>query len=159
MDTCESGEPDERSLKAAAAFAARGRGVAAKSTRGIQVTGSSPAPAAPTGGTRSYLNDTDRFIYADLARRSGAIVFSSCRGGEVSFEDGTVKNGYFTKGIIDAFAGKAADANGDGVVDTDELRSYVARTVAEKTEGAQNPTVDRDNIYQKFFFPAGGVGR
>jgi hypothetical protein len=46
------------------------------------------------------------------------------------------------------------------MVTTEELRSFVRQGVAEETESdpllyqiPQHPTVDRDNIYQKFGFP------
>jgi len=38
------------------------------------------------------------------------------------------------------------------VVSTDELRNFLRSEVSRKTNGLQNPTVDRDNIYQKIGF-------
>ena len=46
-----------------------------------------------------------------------------------------------------------ADKNNDGIVTTDELREYVITDVSKESNGLQHPTVDRDNIYQKFGFP------
>jgi len=46
---------------------------------------------------RNYLYEKDRYIYNDLVRRSGAIVFSSCKGGEFSYESDKIKNGFFHK--------------------------------------------------------------
>lgn len=41
----------------------------------------------------------------------------------------------------------------DGLVTTDELRRYVARTVSERTGGRQNPSVDRDNVTVSIALP------
>jgi uncharacterized caspase-like protein len=98
------------------------------------------------------LYDKHRYIYNDLSRRSGAIVYSSSKGGEFSYESDKIRNGFFTKEIIEAIKSGAADQNKDGIITTDELRDYVSSAVAKDTEGLQNPTVDRDNIYQKFGF-------
>jgi hypothetical protein len=109
-------------------------------------------------GIRTYLQEKDRYIYNDLVRRSGSIVFSSCRGDEVSYETVEYENGLFTEYVVKAIDG-AGDADRDGIVTTDELQDYVRSIVAEETGKQpllypipQHPTVDRDNIYQKFGF-------
>ena len=156
--------------------------------------------AKEAGAARTYLADKDRYIYNDLVRRSGAIVFSSCRGDEVSYESAEYENGLFTEYILRALGGggadegpgkaggralvgdqggsrmsgglqsgvgrgddgsgtRPADADGDGVVTTEELRQYVRSGVAAETGEdpllyavPQHPTVDRDNIYVEFGF-------
>lgn len=45
-----------------------------------------------------------------------------------------------------------ADKDNNGIVSTDELREYVSAQVAKASGDLQHPTVDRDNIYQKFGF-------
>ena len=146
MDTCESGEVDEEVQNTFYAMA-DARGIKARTTRGVVVTERKEKPK------RSYLYQKDRFIYNDLIRRSGAIVFSSSRGGEFSYESDAVQNGLFTEEILNCITKGYGDMNRDGVVTTDELRVHVAKAVAQATEDAQHPTVDRDNIYQKFGFP------
>jgi hypothetical protein len=152
MDTCESGEAEE-SVQAEYLVSAEKKGIKSRAinyTRGLTVAEKPPV--------RTYLAEKDRYIYNDLARRSGAIVFSSCRGGEFSYEDARLQNGFFTAKIIEALKGQAADKNKDEIVSTDELREYVCREVPKLTadetypEGLQHPTVDRDNIFQKFGF-------
>jgi uncharacterized caspase-like protein len=101
---------------------------------------------------RAYLHQKDRYIYNDLIRRSGAIVFSSSKGGEFSYESDKIKNGYFTEELLKALTSKSADLNKDGFVNTDELRKYVSMEVPKHTQNQQHPTVDRDNIFQKFGF-------
>ena len=46
---------------------------------------------------RGLLFCTGKDIYNDLVRRSGAIVFSSSRGGEFSYECDRIRNGYFVE--------------------------------------------------------------
>ena len=67
------------------------------------------------------------------------------RGGEVSFESAALANGYFTTELLAALSSDVADADRDGLVSLDELRRYVSRAVAERSEDQQHPTVDRDN--------------
>ena len=53
-----------------------------------------------------------------------------------------------------------ADKNKNGIVETDELRAFVSQEVPRlckrvkfSVDEYQHPTVDRDNIYQKYGFP------
>jgi hypothetical protein len=107
------------------------------------------------GRKRTWLNEKDRYIYNDLLRRSGAIVFSSCKGGEFSYESDAFANGLFTEEIINAVGKRKADKDGNGIVTTGELRDYVSTAVPKHCKDMQNPTVDRDNIYVKFGFSVG----
>lgn len=146
MDACESGELDEELYENMAdAGTLTGEGV---SSRGIKSLNNTKVAVAK----RNFLHQKDRYIYNDLSRRSGAIVFSSSRGGELSYERSDIQNGLFTFFIKQALTTQEADVNRDGMVSTDELRNYVSHEVSEASNGMQNPTVDRDNIYQKFGF-------
>ncbi len=146
MDTCESGEIDEETQSTYYALA-DSRGIKARTSRAVILKERTEQPK------RSYLYQKDRYIYNDLIRRSGAIVFSSSKGGEFSYESDVVQNGLFTEEILKCLTEGAGDNDGNGIVSTDELRNYVTKAVAAATEDAQHPTVDRDNIYQKFGFP------
>ena len=147
MDTCESGEVDSETQNQYYAMA-KSRNIKARTTRALQVV-----RRKAKIDTRPYLYQKDRYIYNDLLRRSGAIVFSSSRGSEFSYESEKIKNGYFTEEIIKAINSRKTDKNNDGIVSTDELRDYVSKEVPKYTNGMQHPTVDRDNIFQKFGFP------
>jgi WD40 repeat protein len=151
MDTCESGEVDEED-RVNYFFMADSRGLKARAIRGLDVS-SKKARKVIRKKARRYLFEADRFIYNDLVRRSGAIVFSSSKGGEFSYESAAYQNGLFTETIIRALSGNDADADSDGMVSIDELRDFVIREVPRMTENSQHPTVDRDNIYQKFGLP------
>jgi ankyrin repeat protein len=143
MDTCESGERDQDEAVVAAA-APGSRGVL---SRGLRRT---------AGGTsRPYVYERDRFIYNSLLRRSGAIVVSSSRGGQASYESAELKHGFFTAAILNALSDRSADRNRDGQISTEELAAYVAKLVPSLSHGLQQPTVDRDNLAQRFAFPMG----
>lgn len=146
LDTCDSGELDEDSF-GRYYTAARARGILPRSYRNQLGPRGEGA-----GGARPYLYERDRLIFNSSMRRTGAIVFSSSRGGEISYESLLLGNGFFTSAVISALTGRAADANFNGKVTMEELRKYVASSVAEDTGGLQHPTVDRDNIYQEIEF-------
>lgn len=96
---------------------------------------------APRSERRSLVQGVDREGHAQ-----GAELRS------LSWENDELKNGVFTKAVLWALTG-SADDDSDGAVTTDELRRYVARTVAERTGGRQNPTVDRDNVTVRIALP------
>lgn len=144
IDTCESGELDEQRQQLYLAAAGE-KGLLARTTRAVRVV-----------PRRQYWHeqiDRDRYIYNELLRRSGAIVFSSSRGDEFSYESDRLQNGYFTEQLVRALTTDEADDDHDQMVSSDELRRFVSESVARMSHGLQHPTVDRDNIYQKIVFP------
>ncbi|HLM73238.1 MAG TPA: caspase family protein, partial [Polyangiaceae bacterium] len=155
MDTCESGEAaDESEMTGAGMQAlggAAGRGLRARTTRALSldvtVEAKEPAPM------RAHLFDRDRYVYNDLSRRSGAIVLSSSRGSELSYELDELQNGVFSEAILIALTTDRADVDKDGHVSVDELRAFVAGEVPKRTWDKQHPTVDRDNLDVQFGFP------
>jgi WD40 repeat protein len=146
MDTCGSGEADDDDVTQYIAMAKSKELKARAVIRGMKII-------TATGNElkRPYLLDNDRYINNDLVRRSGAIVFSSCKGGEFSYESDALKNGIFTKKIIEALTEK--NNMTDNVISINDLVNEVKKTVSDITSGKQNPTVDRDNIYIKFGLP------
>ncbi len=169
MDACESGELEEGAETQYLALASS-RGLKARTiNRGFKIV--EEKAMTTTMRPRPYLLEKDRYIYNDLSRRSGAVVFSSSKGTEFSYELDSLQNGLFTKEIINALTYTSvdttqknvfwfrnaqprtkADKNADGITSTDELRDYVGAAVSRLSGDLQHPTVDRDNIYQKFGF-------
>ncbi len=155
MDTCESGEQDDAVLIKMRSNE-KSRGVRARAVK----RKNADKRSITVDKKRPYVLERDRFIYNDLYRRSGAIVFSSCKGNEVSYEDDRLKNGFFTAAIKHSFTSKNADKDGNGIIDIDELRDFVSQEVPRickefrfNDDDYQHPTVDRDNLYIKFGFP------
>lgn len=152
IDTCQSGEP-VGPQELARYDAAVQAGLIPRVPR-PKLDPSAPAPQG-----RHWLRQRDRFIYADLARRSGAVVFSSAKGNEFSNEAAYLKNGFFTQGILLALSDPAADADGDGELSVQELFDSVSAFVQQEStldedEGpTQNPTIDRDNLSARFEVP------
>ena len=91
MDTCESGEIDDY-IRDNYFAAAESRGFQPRTTRAIRVV----SKYGNRDQSRSYLLNQDRYIYNELTRRTGAIVFSSSKGGEFSYESESIENGFFT---------------------------------------------------------------
>jgi len=152
MDTCESGENSEgpQTVAGAITIGSKSRGLIAVSINGNK--------QQATKAVKEAYGQRDRYIYNDLIRRSGAIVFSSCKGSEASWEFDDLANGVFTAAIKACYGDSAADVNHDGILSTDELRAYVtakaSQLVLERTGfDLQHPTVDRDNLFAKFGFP------
>ena len=78
---------------------------------------------------------------------SGAAIFSSSEGGELSFESDRLENGFFTSALISGLTDESikSDVDKDGYVSFNELVDFVSIRVGSQTQGLQNPTVDRGN--------------
>lgn len=158
MDTCESGEAadgeDQDEKPGAGMLAlggAEGRGLRARTTRALSLdVGVEVQETAPF---RAHVFDRDRYVYNDLSRRSGAVVLSSSRGSELSYELDELQNGVFSEAILIALTSDRADIDKDGQVSVDELRDFVISEVPKRTWNRQHPTVDRDNLEVQFGFP------
>ena len=153
MDTCQSGELFDEAPAVGDGIGAGDAELKPRLVPGGIYTMRNVGPVRSHVQPRRYLTLGDRFIDLDLRRRSGAIVLSSCRGDEASWESASYRNGAFTSALIRALSSDAADADRDGLVSTRELRFYVEQEVPKLTRDRQHPTVDRDNIYQTFGFP------
>lgn len=89
-------------------------------------------------------------LAAELAsEESGAVVFASSTGRQVSMESDELKNGVFTKALIEGLSGKAA-APLSGKVTVATLEHYVAERVKALTNGAQTPTVAKPQTVSDF---------
>ena len=150
LDTCQSGDVDPRKLETEQLNNEGNRGVArslytGNTLRGLKKKSSSQRIIA--------LHSRNRFIFSDIARRTGTIVFSSSTGNEFSYEDSVFKNGLFTEGIIRAFSDNTADRDKNRSISFDELALFVQTFVHEQND-KQNPRIDTDNIYMNLQFPA-----
>ncbi len=101
---------------------------------------------------RSLSRNRQRYVFNDLLRRTGAIVFSSSRANEFSYESKEWKNGAFTSALLRALADATVDKNEDAIVTIKEIANWVTNEVASITADLQHPTVDRDNLDMDFGF-------
>jgi ankyrin repeat protein/WD40 repeat protein len=149
MDTCESGEYDEMAMASVSP-------AAHLVVRGLPRRGTAGRGTSRASAPRVFVQETDRYIHRDLFQRTGAVVFSSSRAGEYSYEPDELlpgENGFFTGAVLKALTTPVADADGDGAVSVAELRAYAAAAVADRSDGCQHPTVDRDNPAASISFP------
>lgn len=139
LDACESGDRDDLKIDV-------GRGLTKKLVaRGVKIAGeAASAPSAPSSAP-VVLVERDRYVYADLERRSGAVVIASSRGDEWSFEDPALGHGLFSHGLLAALEDKQTDANKDGKLSVHELERAIIRNVRSASGGRQHPMVLRDN--------------
>lgn len=147
MDTCESGER-EVALSPSALADAQAKGLIPRSPRGA-----TPESPAPSSSTPSFWLDRERYLFNDVARRTGAVVFSASRGDQLSYEHGDVRNGLFTEEVIRTLSSPDGDTDEDGAISVEELRTRVSREVSMQTWGSQVPVVDRDNLFSRFSLP------
>lgn len=147
IDTCESGEAPSKPDAATVAGDPPAES-ASELPRGMQgrVAWSQRSLKAPSQENKVVL--PGQFYFADLRRRTGAVVFSSCEWDEVALEHSRWENGAFSEALIEALSTSSADQNGDGSIAKGELKSYVKQRVADLTGNRQHPTIDRDNPMQ-----------
>jgi WD40 repeat protein len=148
MDTCESGEKDDNTDNSVQK-SDLGYNV---ETRGLKLTENAEVNNRKKRSVKNSLTDRNNYIYTDLSRRSGAVVISSSKGGENSYETDKYQNGVFTEMIIAGLSGNA-DRNNNGKITKKELFDYVLEEVSKSTGNAQHPTIDRDNVFQKIELP------
>lgn len=84
--------------------------------------------------------DIDRLANELASAETGAIVFASSTGRQVSIEDERWSNGAFTKALLEGLRGKA-DLNRERAVRVNGLASYLANRVKELTGGKQMPVM------------------
>lgn len=145
IDTCESGEMDS-TLQSEYATLETNTGFKARSIKSARGMANNSAKKA-----RPWLGNTDRFIYNNLSRRTGAIIFTACRGGELSWESDELGHGFFTWEIIAALKGGIKPTQ--GIIWMNDLRQRVSEAVAKRSGGIQNPLVERDNLAIRLGFP------
>ena len=145
INSCQSGEMDQ-STRAELLAKMHDAGLAAHTSPAGEQARSTQKPPV-------FLYEGGRYIYDDLARRTGSIVFAATHAGKMAFESSQIQNGFFTHEILEALGSAEADRNLDGRISVDELEAFVSLKVALMTDGVQRPTVDRDNIIERFSFP------
>lgn len=93
--------------------------------------------------------DVDKFASELADAESGVVVFSSSTGKQDSLEKDELKNGVFTKSLIEGLAGQA-DYSKDRFVSIAELEVYLPERVKELTAGLQKPVSAKPKAVEDF---------
>lgn len=86
----------------------------------------------------AQLKGSGRFLQL-LTKTKGRVILSACQSDQVAQESKRFKRGLFTHYVLEGLKGGRADVNGDRVVDTDELYTYVSQRVAKSSGQTQHP--------------------
>jgi uncharacterized caspase-like protein len=100
--------------------------------------------------------DVDKFANELRSAKNGVIVFTSSTGDEVSLEPPGLKNGAFTRAVLDGIHGQAARP-GNAVVSLTDLNGYISHAVSELTHGNQHPMIAIPDTVQDY--PIASVSR
>ena len=108
----------------------------------------SGAAARDLAMAKGVENGVDDVVRDFASVESGVAVICSSTGTELSWENPAWGHGALTLAVIEALTGQtqtspvveavSADSNGDGVLDVDELRTFVATRVKELSGGQQH---------------------
>jgi uncharacterized caspase-like protein len=140
IDACHSGELD----KAGNLFLAD----TAPSSTGVR---GQPGPVQFVSDDRAVnAFELLRSVFVDLRENTGTQIISASRGEEDAGEDSFLKNGFFTRAVIEGLTNNAADTNGDDHVSVSELLEFVARRVQELSHRKQTPTQRQANLENDF---------
>jgi len=145
MDACHSGEVDKDEIvevKEQKELADGSRGQI--KTYGYKGTIIDENPNTKLGLQNSF--ELMQELFANHTRGSGAVVISAAAGTGFALESPEWNNGVFTYCILNGLKNLAADANGDKMVNVNELKDYVSAEVERLTNGAQKPTSRRESL-------------
>lgn len=98
------------------------------------------ADACHSGKIRNNNKQEEDSLVNEKIKKSQIMLFLSSRGSESSWEISSMKNGFFTTYLLEAFSGKA-DLNENGKLTAVELFKYVHPKVVEATMGRQHPVM------------------
>jgi uncharacterized caspase-like protein len=101
------------------------------------------------------VSDSDSFqllssLFTDLRQNSGTSVVAASQGGQFSYDDTSLKNGYFTRALLEALQEGKADTSGSGNITVSELLAYVSDRVTQLSHGAQSPGARQTNLQDDF---------
>jgi WD40 repeat protein len=91
-------------------------------------------------------------LFSDLRKGTGTVVFSAAGGNEFAYENAEWNNGVFTFSLLSSLKDGSADLNKDGRILVSEMYISAFELVRKLTNGAQNPTVRRENSDNDFEF-------
>ncbi len=84
--------------------------------------------------------------YSMSMSNSGNFVLAATSRAGKAYELDSLKNGLFTKAIMEGLRSTVTDANGDRQISVGELRHYVESYVLQFSKGVQKPSTRNENI-------------
>lgn len=97
------------------------------------------ADACYSGKIRTNSSTPSSAVLAS-AKKANVMLFLSSRSDETSFENSSMKNGFFTTYLQKGLRG-GADENRDRIITAKELFEYVHSNVVQLSEGRQHPVM------------------
>lgn len=94
--------------------------------------------ACHSGGLRQGKKQSSHIVSS--AKKANVMLFLSSRTDEVSIENSTMKNGYFTTFLAKGISGNA-DANRDRIITAKELFDFVSKRVSNISHNTQHPVM------------------
>jgi WD40 repeat protein len=130
IDTCHAGELDAEEL----AYVERVERSGKRGVRRVKV------PQKPQPGLDPRARAVAaRELFTELRRGAGVTVLAASAGAEYSYEDSTIKNGLFSRALIDGLERGKADHDHDGAIRVTELLEFLTVTVSQQSQGFQVP--------------------
>ncbi len=102
-----------------------------------------------SAGSRRGIRELTRFTRDLASTQSGVVVYAASRDTKQALEYEALKNGVFTKAVVEGLAGKA-DLGGSGEVTVSTLEHYISNRVLELTQQRQTPTAARPSTLPDF---------
>jgi uncharacterized caspase-like protein len=101
------------------------------------------------GRGRALGFDINSVVHELASAESGAVVFTSSSGKQLSMEKDDLRNGVFTKALLEGLGG-AADHDHSGRVTINMLDLYLSERVKALTGGNQTPTTTKPQTVADF---------
>ena len=108
-------------------------------------------------GRRAAPTDINGFVSELASAENGLVVFAASTGREFAQERDEWQNGAFSKALIEALTGKAAQLPGQGVITISALEYWLAERVKSLTSGQQHPTTAKPTTIRDFPIAVAGA--
>lgn len=141
IDACHSGEVDKSEELAVADTAkeAIGNSVVAIKPKGVTIR---KKKSVGLDNSFSLMQE----LFTDLGNANGSAIISAAGGLEFALETAEYQNGVFTYALITGLKEKKADADADGSITIQEIKTWLSTEVFRLTKGRQKPTSRSETI-------------
>lgn len=140
LDACHSGEIDKEELAQSQSETEYDSDIVFRSIGNSESTGA---------GIQSTF-DLSKMMFADIRTGGGVSIISAAGGGEFAMESAKWSNGVFTYCLLKGLNEGDADLDKDGEILLTEVQTYLFSQVNILTNGKQQPTSRRENLFNNF---------